>query len=77
MKKSITTLAMSLFLLVGVGNIYAQDKDGAEPEKCRTNLSIFYEYAKVKNYDAAYEPWKWCFDNCPASNITIYTQGLK
>ena len=77
MKKSITTLAMSLFLLMGVGSIYAQDKYGSEPDKCRTNLSIFYEYAKVKNYDAAYEPWKWCFDNCPSSNISIYSQGLK
>lgn len=77
MRKNITTLAMSLFLLIGIGNVYAQDKYGAEPDKCKTNLSIFYEYAKVKNYDAAYEPWKWCFDNCPASHITIYSQGLK
>ena len=77
MRKNITTLAISLFLLIGIGNVYAQDKYGAEPDKCRTNLSIFYEYAKVKNYDAAFEPWKWCFDNCPASNKNIYISGLK
>ena len=79
MKKTITTsaLALSLFLLMGLGNVFAQDKLGSDPDKCRTNLSIFYEYAKVKNYDAAYEPWKWCLDNCPASNISIYSQGIK
>ncbi|MCB0473508.1 MAG: hypothetical protein KDC69_04300 [Flavobacteriaceae bacterium] len=77
MKKNVTTLALSLFLLIGIGNVFAQDKYGAEPDKCKTNLSIFYEYAKVKNYDAAYEPWKWCFDNCPAAHIGIYSQGLK
>ncbi|MBT8385234.1 MAG: hypothetical protein KJO83_05955 [Bacteroidia bacterium] len=77
MRKNITNLALSLVLLMGMGNVYAQDKYGAEPEKCMTNLSIFYEYAKVKNYDPAYEPWKWCFDNCPASNKNIYAHGLK
>ena len=26
-------------------------------EECLSNLSIFAEYAKVKNYDEAYQPW--------------------
>lgn len=62
---------------MGMSNVYAQDKYGADPEKCKTNLSIFYEYAKVKNYGPAFEPWKWCFDNCPESNLNVYSYGLR
>ena len=50
MRKKITTLAMSLFLLIGMSNVYAQDKYGAEPEKCKQNLSLFHESVKGKNY---------------------------
>lgn len=77
MRKNVTNLVFSLFLLAGVSNVYAQDKYGAEPDKCKTNLSIFYEYAKAKNYGPAYEPWTWVFDNCPQASKNIYSQGLK
>ena len=77
MKKNVTNLVLSLLLLVGISNIYAQDKYGAEPEKCKTNLSIFYEYAKAKNYAPAYEPWTWVIENCPTSSKNIYKYGLK
>ncbi len=76
MRKNITQLLFSLFLLAGISNVYAQDKYGAEPEKCKTNLSIFYEYAKAKNYAPAYEPWTWVFDNCPKGSKNIYKYGL-
>lgn len=33
-----------------------------------TNLSIYVEHAKVKNYEAAYTPWKMVYDNCPDIN---------
>jgi len=50
MKKNITTLAMSLFLLIGMSNVYAQEKYGAEPEKCKHNLFylFFMRVLKVK-----------------------------
>jgi len=76
MRKNITQLLFSLFLLAGISNVYGQDKYGTEPEKCKTNLSIFYEYAKAKNYTPAYEPWTWVFDNCPKSSKNIYKYGL-
>ena len=39
-----TTLILGLLLSLGFGNsIYAQDKYGTDPNKCKTNLSIFYE----------------------------------
>jgi tetratricopeptide (TPR) repeat protein len=76
MRKNVTQLLFSLFLLAGVSNIYAQDKYGAEPEKCKTNLSIFYEYAKAKNYGPSYEPWTWVVENCPKGSKNIYKYGL-
>ena len=72
-----TTLILGLLLSFGLGNsIYAQDKYGADPNKCKTNLSIFYEYAKVGNYGPALEPWNWCMENCPASSKNLYKYGL-
>ena len=51
-------------------NCYSQSK-----EECFSNLSIFAEYAKVKNYDAAYEPWLKVRGECPDINSAIYVYG--
>ena len=40
-----------------------------------SNLSIFAEYAKVKNYDSAYEPWVAVKNECPDLNSAIYIYG--
>ena len=42
---------------------------------CMSNLSIFAEYAKVKNYDSAYEPWVAVKNECPDLNSAIYIYG--
>lgn len=47
----------------------------AQNPECMTNLSIFAEHAKVKNYDAAYEPWKKVYEACPDLNKAIYSYG--
>jgi len=77
MMKSITKLAIVLFLLIEISTVYGQDKYGTEPEKCKQNLSLFHESVKAKNFDGAYENWKWCFDNCPKASLYVYTDGLK
>ena len=51
-------------------NIFSQSK-----EDCFSNLSIFAEYAKVKNYNAAYEPWLKLKADCPDLNAAIYVYG--
>ncbi len=76
MRKHVTSVLFGLFLLAGISNIYGQNKYGTEPDKCKTNLSIFYEYAKAKNYEPAYEPWTWVLENCPKSSKNIYKYGL-
>src|SRR5690606_3680834 len=33
------------------------------------------EHAKVKNYDAAFEPWKMVYESCPDINRANFTLG--
>lgn len=72
-----TGIALVLFLITGIATVNAQDKYGSEPDKCKNNLSIFYEYAKIGNYEQAFEPWDWCINNCPASSKNLYKYGIK
>ena len=78
MKSAKTGLIVAMLFLMGTSfSAYAQDKYGSEPDKCKTNLSLFHEAVKMANYDAAYEPWLWCLENCPEASKIIYSDGLK
>ncbi|WP_298346816.1 tetratricopeptide repeat protein [uncultured Algibacter sp.] len=70
MKTKITLLLAFLFLGLNLG--FAQ-----QDEECMTKLSIFHEYTKAKNYDAAYEPWMAVRNKCPKFNNAIYIDGEK
>ena len=70
MKKKITLLLTILFIGLNFG--FAQ-----QDEECMTKLSIFHEYVKAKNYDAAYEPWMAVRNKCPKFNNAIYVDGEK
>ena len=39
------------------------------------SLSIFSEYVKAKNYDAAYEPWMELRERNPKFNSAIFVYG--
>ena len=67
MKKLLTLLVFMLCL-----NVFSQSS-----EDCLSNLSIFAEYYKVKNYDSAYEPWMQVRNDCPKMNVAIYTYGKR
>ena len=71
MKKKVFLMVMAVLGVSGSGFSQAQN-----PE-CMTNLSIYAEHCKVKNYDAAYEPWKMVYDNCPGINKANYSYGEK
>ena len=62
MKKKLYITAIAAMGFVGLGHSQAQN-----PE-CMTNLSIYTEHVKVKNYEAAYTPWKMVYENCPTLN---------
>ncbi|AEK22377.1 Conserved hypothetical protein [Capnocytophaga canimorsus Cc5] len=65
-KNLIVALAVGVF---GVVNTKAQNVE------CNQNLSIFSEYAKVQNYDEAYEPWKAVYKNCPQLHYATFAYG--
>jgi hypothetical protein len=44
-------------------------------EECVTNMSLFSESAKNKQYADALEPWNQVFQNCPFANKAVYSQG--
>lgn len=71
MKKYIYCMIIGLLAIVGTANAQAQN-----PE-CMTNLSIYAEHAKVKNYDAAYTPWKMVYETCPSINKANFSLGEK
>jgi len=70
MKSKITLLLA--FLFIGLNFGFSQ-----QDEECMTKLSIFHEYTKAKNYDAAYEPWMAVRNKCPKFNNAIYVDGEK
>ncbi|MEM9142605.1 MAG: hypothetical protein AAGA86_06425 [Bacteroidota bacterium] len=67
-----TKFYFTVWMLVGcLGVTFAQ----AQNQECMTNLSIYVEHAKVKNYEAAYTPWKMVYDNCPDINWANFAYG--
>ena len=58
-------------------DLKAQSKWGNDSINCITNLSLYREYYKQKNYEDALKPWRWSFLNCPRSSGNIYKNGPK
>ncbi|WP_038533756.1 tetratricopeptide repeat protein [Formosa agariphila] len=70
MKMKVTLVVAMLCL--GLTQGFAQSQ-----EECTTKLSIFHEYVKAKNYDAAYTPWMEVRNACPKFNKAIIIDGEK
>lgn len=62
---------ITFFLISLVSVAFAQ----GDKSSCPANLSIFAEFAKVKNYDSAYEPWSEVKSLCPELNVATYKYG--
>ena len=63
-------LTFLILLLYSFGALSAQSA-----ADCPANLSIFAEFAKVKNYDSAYVPWLEVKTHCPELNEATYIYG--
>ena len=61
----------NLFLILFTAPLFSQ----LSSDECLEQLSIFAESAKIKNYQAAYEPWKTVLDNCPKLSLATYQYG--
>lgn len=64
-----------LIILFCIG--FATGRAEAQNLDCVTKLSIYVEHVKVKNYEAAYEPWKKVYDTCPELNKANFLYGEK
>tara|TARA_R110002049_G_scaffold155557_3_gene320466 strand:- start:79 stop:1470 length:1392 start_codon:yes stop_codon:yes gene_type:complete len=75
MKKKLYYIAIAFISVMSVS--HAQEGASAEVDvtECRNNLSIYNEHAKVKNYDAAYAPWKMVYETCPDFHYANYVWG--
>lgn len=79
MKKTLKTLAV-VMLSVAATTSFAQGTPRDE-EQCANgnsvleNYSLYYEYAKQKNYKEAYEFWKPLYNKVPDYNKNIYIHG--
>ena len=70
-------LLASAIVLTLISNSEAQNgpKYGTDSIACITNISLSNEYFKQGNYADAIEPWRWVFNNCPASTKRAYLNG--
>lgn len=73
-----------LFLFVSFSafsQAYLQDPRYGDTEDarklCASNLSTMSEFVKINMFDYAYDSWKYCFTNCPASSKNIYIMGAR
>ena len=71
--KTRITVAMAALLTLSSLSVNAQ----LSAEDCATTGSVFYESAKVGNYDAAYEPFMQLRKDCPKWSLALYQLGEK
>ncbi len=71
MEKMKQTLTLLLFLLVATPMVFAQAN-----QDCSIKYNLFKGDYKAKKYDAAFDNWMWCMDNCPSLSINIYKYGI-
>ncbi len=79
--KLITLLSLSLFIIPGLmmgqkgvdnGSKYGKGEDSI---RCLTNLSLYSEYYRQKNYNDAFPYWEIVFNECPLASSNIYSHG--
>ncbi len=73
--KKLLLLIVSTLLINFHASAQGGSKYGTDSISCITNISLFNEYFKQNNYTDALEPWRWVFNNCPASTKRTYLNG--
>ncbi len=51
-------------------------KWGVDSVKTIQNISVYREFFKQKNYDAAIEPWRYVFENAPCAREQTHVDGV-
>lgn len=71
MKKMKQILALTFFMFSAMV-VFSQTAEDAN-----IKYNLFKGDFKSKKYDAAFENWMWCMDNCPTLSVNIYKYGIK
>jgi len=71
MRNSRQILAL-LFFMISAPVVFSQ-----AAADCNIKYNLFKGDYKAKKYDAAFENWMWCMDNCPTLSVNIYKYGIK
>lgn len=74
MMKTLAQLAFMMLLFLGTFSAVAQEED--METQCNIKYNLFRGDFKAKNYDAAYDNWMWCMDNCPSISVNLYKTGI-
>lgn len=72
-------IAFVSMALLASGLAANAQKYGKTPEdsvRCITNISLYTEFYKQKNYADAYTPWRETLKTCPASSKNLYIRGV-
>lgn len=80
MKNKLLVLIFTLSLGAFAQKPMDNPKYGSTPEirkVCLTNLSIYAEYVKQKNYADAVDAWRIALDTCPKASKNLYIHGAK
>ncbi|MDV7187615.1 hypothetical protein R3X25_10010 [Lutibacter sp. TH_r2] len=64
---------LALFIFMSVTSLMF----GQANADCSIKYNLFKGDYSAKKYDAAYENWMWCMDNCPDLSVNIYKYGYK
>ncbi len=70
--KQMRQIIALLFFIATAPMIFSQAADD-----CNIKYNLFKVDYKAKKYEAAYENWIWCMDNCPTLSVNIYKYGIK
>ena len=58
-------------------NTINDSKFGNDSIACITNISLYREFVKQKNYNDAIQPWRKAYADCPRASKNIYIDGSK
>lgn len=74
LKKMKKEIFLSIFAVAfSIGTAFPQ---AANQEECIKNLNLYVDDVKKKDYDKAYDLWKWVYDNCdPKISPANYSYG--
>ena len=78
--KTLKNLALTLLsMFIFSSGLFAQDpceqKYGPDSIKTLENLSVYAEFYKQKDYNSAYDAWKYVFDNAPCASQNVHIRG--